>query len=63
MNVFLETPRLILRQFTAADLDNLVTLDSDPDVMRFIQEFSTLCHELLRALRAFRFLGNSRKTK
>jgi RimJ/RimL family protein N-acetyltransferase len=36
MNVFLETDRLVLRQFTAADLDNLVELDSDPDVMRYI---------------------------
>ena len=36
MNVFLETPRLILRQFTEDDVDNLVTLDSDRDVMRFI---------------------------
>lgn len=36
MNVFLETPRLILRQLTQADLDNLVVLDSDPDVMRYI---------------------------
>jgi hypothetical protein len=36
MDVFLETDRLILRRFTAADLDNLVELDSDPDVMRYI---------------------------
>ncbi len=36
MQVFLETDRLALRQFTEADLDNLVDLDSDPDVMRFI---------------------------
>ena len=36
MDVFLETDRLVLRQFTAADLDNLVELDSDPDVMRYI---------------------------
>ena len=36
MKIFLETPRLILRQFTQNDVDNLVTLDSDPDVMHFI---------------------------
>ncbi len=36
MVIFLETERLILRQFTEADLDNLVELDSDPAVMRFI---------------------------
>ena len=34
--VLLETGRLVLRQFTMFDVDNLVTLDADPDVMRFI---------------------------
>jgi RimJ/RimL family protein N-acetyltransferase len=33
---FLETERLTLRQFTAADVDLLVELDSDPEVMFFI---------------------------
>jgi RimJ/RimL family protein N-acetyltransferase len=36
MEVFLETDRLILRRFTPDDVDNLVELDSDPDVMHFI---------------------------
>lgn len=36
MHVFLETERLILRRFTADDVDNLVELDSDPDVMHYI---------------------------
>jgi RimJ/RimL family protein N-acetyltransferase len=36
MRVFLETERLILRRFTAADVDLLVELDSDPQVMRYI---------------------------
>ena len=36
MQVFLETERLVLRRFTEADVDNLVELDGDPDVMRFI---------------------------
>jgi RimJ/RimL family protein N-acetyltransferase len=36
MRVFLETDRLVLRQFTMADVDNLVQLDADPDVMRFV---------------------------
>ena len=36
MQVFLETDRLVLRRFTVADADNLVNLDADPDVMRFI---------------------------
>jgi RimJ/RimL family protein N-acetyltransferase len=36
MHVFLETERLALRRFTAADVDILVALDSDPAVMRFV---------------------------
>ncbi|WP_017316608.1 GNAT family N-acetyltransferase [Mastigocladopsis repens] len=36
MKVFLETQELILRQFTEEDADNLFELDSDPEVMRFI---------------------------
>lgn len=35
-HVFLETDRLILRRFTWADVDNLVALDADPAVMRFL---------------------------
>ncbi|PSB08822.1 N-acetyltransferase [Pleurocapsa sp. CCALA 161] len=36
MNIFLKTNRLILRNLTQDDVDNLVMLDSDPEVMRFI---------------------------
>jgi len=36
MEVFLETQRLLLRRFSMADADNLVSLDADPDVMRFV---------------------------
>ena len=36
MDVLLETERLILRRFTRDDVDNLVELDGDPQVMRFI---------------------------
>ena len=36
MQVLLETERLVLRRFTLDDVDNLVELDSDPDVMHFI---------------------------
>jgi RimJ/RimL family protein N-acetyltransferase len=36
VEVFLETQRLLLRRFTMADADNLVSLDADPDVMRFV---------------------------
>jgi RimJ/RimL family protein N-acetyltransferase len=33
---YLETPRLLLRRLTNEDLDDLVELDSDPAVMRYI---------------------------
>lgn len=36
MSIFLETNRLTLRRFIEADEDNLVELDSDPEVMRFL---------------------------
>jgi RimJ/RimL family protein N-acetyltransferase len=36
MQALLETERLALRRFMVADLDNLVALDSDPDVMRYL---------------------------
>ncbi|MFF5174020.1 GNAT family N-acetyltransferase [Micromonospora sp. NPDC000089] len=35
-DVLLETARLRLRRFTAADEDRLVELDGDPEVMRFL---------------------------
>jgi RimJ/RimL family protein N-acetyltransferase len=36
VQIFLETERLRLRRFTRDDVENLVELDSDPDVMHFI---------------------------
>jgi len=36
MDVFVETERLVLRHFTEVDADNLVELDGDSEVMRFI---------------------------
>ena len=36
MNIFLETPRLILRQLTEKDVDNLVAVDREPEVMQYI---------------------------
>jgi RimJ/RimL family protein N-acetyltransferase len=36
MHTVLETERLTLRTFAPADVDNLVELDSDPDVMHFL---------------------------
>ncbi len=34
--ILLETERLVLRRIRADDADNLYDLDSDPDVMRFL---------------------------
>lgn len=34
--IVLETPRLVLRQFTEDDVDNLFDLNSDPEVMRYL---------------------------
>ncbi|TWP38370.1 GNAT family N-acetyltransferase [Leekyejoonella antrihumi] len=36
MDAFLQTERLLLRQFTSSDAGRLVQLDADPRVMRFI---------------------------
>ena len=34
MHLILETPRLLIRQFTEDDVDKLFDLNSDPEVMR-----------------------------
>lgn len=36
MQIYLETDRLYLRHFTPDDVDNLVGLDDDPEVMRYL---------------------------
>ncbi|MCX4688016.1 GNAT family N-acetyltransferase [Kitasatospora purpeofusca] len=36
MDTFLTTERLVLRRFTAADVDALVELDADPEVTRYL---------------------------
>jgi RimJ/RimL family protein N-acetyltransferase len=36
MSIFLQTDRLTLRRFTEADEDDLVELDSDPEVTRYV---------------------------
>jgi RimJ/RimL family protein N-acetyltransferase len=35
-HIILETPRLVMRQFTEDDADNLFDLNSDPAVMRYL---------------------------
>ena len=42
MEIFLETERLILRQFTQDDADNLFELNSDRDVVRFTPDVGQL---------------------
>jgi hypothetical protein len=41
MDVFLQTDRLRLRRFTTADVDNLVALDGDAEVMRYLTKGSS----------------------
>ncbi|GAA0955141.1 GNAT family N-acetyltransferase [Kribbella koreensis] len=36
MDTYLETGRLVLRRFTAGDVELLVELDADPEVMRYL---------------------------
>ena len=36
MHIVLKTPRLTIRQFTEDDVDNLLDLNSDPEVMRYL---------------------------
>lgn len=45
MRIHLETERLILRQFTADDVDLLLELDSDPDVMRYVTDGQPVTRE------------------
>ena len=35
-HIILQTPRLVLRQFTEDDVDNLFNLNSDPEVTRYL---------------------------
>ncbi|MGW7582146.1 GNAT family N-acetyltransferase [Kitasatospora sp. NPDC054768] len=48
MHPFLQTDRLLLRPFTEADVDDLYTLDNDPEVMRFINGGKPADREAIR---------------
>ncbi len=48
MDTYLETDRLALRRFTAADADLLIELDSDPAVMRYISGGEPTAPEVIR---------------
>jgi RimJ/RimL family protein N-acetyltransferase len=48
MGIVLETPRLIIRQFTEDDVDNLFELNSDPEVMRYLTGGRPTPREVIR---------------
>ncbi|WP_405891201.1 GNAT family N-acetyltransferase [Streptomyces sp. NBC_00133] len=56
MPYFLETDRLALRPVTEADTDQLLALDNDPEVMRFINGGRATTPEAIRADSLPRFL-------
>ncbi len=39
-DVYLVTERLVLRRITAADVDDLMALDADPEVMNHVDPFA-----------------------
>ena len=59
MSVFLETPRLVLRDKRRDDFDFVAALHADPEVMRFIGDGSTHPRQELEA-RFFRVLETER---
>ena len=48
MDIHLTTARLILRRLTVADEDNLVSLNSDPEVMRYVNSGQPTSREEIR---------------
>jgi RimJ/RimL family protein N-acetyltransferase len=48
VHIILETPRLVMRQFTKGDVDNLFDLNSDPEVMRYITGGRPIRREVIR---------------
>lgn len=47
MQPFLVTERLMLRTFTAADLDAVIALDGDPEVMRYLGDGRSAARDLV----------------
>jgi RimJ/RimL family protein N-acetyltransferase len=56
VNIFLTTERLILRQFTEDDAADLFAMDSDPEVMRYVNRFAPPSVEACRERIRTRFL-------
>jgi RimJ/RimL family protein N-acetyltransferase len=57
VQVHVRTERLILRQFTESDADDLVALDSDPAVLRFINGGQPIAATITRTETLPRFLA------
>ncbi|MEV2265726.1 GNAT family N-acetyltransferase [Nonomuraea africana] len=57
MHIILETERLVLRRFTEDDLENLVELDNDPEVMRYLNGGEPVARELIRDVALPRLLA------
>jgi RimJ/RimL family protein N-acetyltransferase len=57
MHFFLETERLLLRRFTMADADTLFDLDSDPEVMRYLNGGTPTPRDLIESEILPRFLS------
>ncbi len=57
VDIYLETDRLVLREFTADDVDNLVELDADPEVARWASEpissRDEVEHQVIPAMRRY----------
>jgi RimJ/RimL family protein N-acetyltransferase len=56
VDIDLETTRLALRRFTAADEEHLMALDADPEVMRYLSGGAPTPRALIRASILPRFL-------
>jgi RimJ/RimL family protein N-acetyltransferase len=61
MHVFLETERLVLRWLTTADADNLLELDSDPAVIRFLSGGTPTPRDVIEHEILPRFLRDSER--
>ena len=56
MQIFLQTDRLALRRFTEADEEALFNLDSDPEVMRFLNGGTPTPRDIVQTVILPRFL-------
>ncbi len=61
MTQTLETARLSLRRFTAADVDRLVDLDGDPEVMRYLNGGTPTPRDVIEREILPRFLAVDRR--